>query len=570
MYCPSPFAGEGCRMNNKRLLSARMTGGTERAAQRALLFGLGLRRQDLGKPLIGIANSWTDIVPGHLHLKDIANALRQGICSAGGIPFEFHTCAVCDGLAQGHCGMSYSLPSRENIADTVEIMARAHCLDGLVLLCSCDKVVPGQLMGALRMDLPSILVTGGCMLPGVQGERRVITLSSMREYIGAVKAGKMTPGELAAIEEAAVPGAGSCAMLGTANTMALLGEAMGLSLPGMGAAPAATADKLRLARSSGERIVELVREGLPPRRIVTRKALLNAVIVDMALGGSTNSILHLLALAREAALELKLVDFDRLSSAVPHLCNLLPGGVYPMIEFYRAGGVPALMAELEACLHTEALTVSGDTVARLICRWREQGFQGAVGKAIHPFAEPVQPYGGLAVLSGSLAPEGAVVKTAAVDPQRLFFKGFARTFDSMEAAVEAAVSGRIESDDMLVLRYEGPAGGPGMREMHLLSAILAGMEAGCAVITDGRFSGSTRGLCVGHVSPEAARGGPIALARDGDPLLIDVPGRKLELNVEPEELARRKPAPPQRPLPGGLLARYQKLVGSAAEGAVLR
>ncbi|NLA05043.1 MAG: dihydroxy-acid dehydratase [Firmicutes bacterium] len=545
-----------------------VTGGLENSARRALLLGLGLRREDLERPLIGIANSWTDIVPGHSHLDEIAGAVREGICSAGGTPREFHTCAVCDGLAQGHAGMRYSLPSRDHIADTVEIMARAHCFDGLVLLCSCDKIVPGQLMAALRLNLPSILVTGGAMLPGAWQDHRTLTLSSMRELGGAVRAGRLTPEELESIEENAIPGAGSCAMLGTANTISLLGEAMGFSLPGMGATPAVDAAKLRLARSSGERAVALVKSDLRPRRIVTAGALSNAIAADMALGGSTNSVLHLLALAAEAGVALDLDDFARISRQTPHLCDLLPGGKFPLVEFYREGGMPALMSVLEPLLDKTALTVSGKTVGELIAEEKKKGL-AAPGRVIRPLNSPLHPTGGLAVLYGSLAPGGAVVKTAAVKETELVMRGPARTFDCMEDAAGALESGDIAEGSVLVVRYEGPAGGPGMREMHALSALLSGMESRCAIVTDGRFSGSSRDLRVGHVCPEAAAGGPIALVREGDPVLIDLPARRLELQVDPGELARRRAAPPQRLTGDGFLERYRDRAGSASDGAVL-
>lgn len=556
-------------MSGKDLNSSTITGGLERSAHRSLLFGLGLRREDLERPLIGIANSWTDMVPGHRHLNELAAEVREGICIAGGTPREFHTCAVCDGLAQGHVGMRYSLPSREHIADTIEIMARAHCFDGLVLLCACDKIIPGQLMGALRLDIPAIMVTGGCMAPGAWKDHRALTLSSMREFIGALRSGRLTEAELERIEESAIPGAGSCAMLGTANTMSLLAEAMGMSLPGMGALPALDAAKLRLARSSGERAVALVRDELTPRRIITAGALHNAIVADMALGGSTNSILHLLALADEAGVALGLDDFARISAGVPHLCDLLPGGSHPLVDFYREGGMPALMAVLEPLLDRNTLTVSGIRTGRLIAGWNAHSPGQPPGPVIRPLNRPLHPSGGLAILHGSLAPEGAVIKASAVEESELIMCGPARTFDCLEDAVSAVASGSIEQGTILVVRYEGPAGGPGMREMHMLSATLSGMESRCAVVTDGRFSGSSRDLRIGHVCPEAAAGGPIALVHDGDPIRIDVPSRRLDLLVTPAELASRRAEPPQRPTPAGLLDRYRAQVGSASAGAVL-
>lgn len=549
------------------MLSKTLTSGIERAAHRALLLGLGLNRSDLQKPLIGISNSFTNLVPGHMHLNELARVIREGICAAGGVPLEFNSCAVCDGLAQGHLGMAYSLPSRDHIADTVEIMARAHCLDGLVLLCSCDKIIPGQLMAALRLDIPAILVTGGCMSAGRYGPYKYITLSSMREFTGAAAAGRISKSTLSAIEEAAIPGPGSCAMLGTANTMSCLGEAMGMTLPGMGASPAGSSHKLRLARASGERVVELVKNKFNARKIVTREALLNAITVDMALGGSTNSILHLLAIAREARTNLELADFDRLSTAVPHLCDLLPGGQYPLEEFFHDGGIPALLSELQSLLRVESLTVSGMTIDESITAWKKSRALSKEVKTISSINSPLRPNGGLAILYGNLCPEGAVVKTAAVRAELKTFKGPARPFNSMEDALKSARQGGISSGDVVVVRYEGPRGGPGMREMHMLSAMLSGMEKDVTVITDGRFSGSSRGLCVGHIAPEAAAGGLLALVQENDPIRIDLDEKKLELLVSSEILMRRRAVPPIKNIPAGLLDRYHRLAGSASEGA---
>jgi len=557
-------------INNQNRPSLNLIRGTERAAHRALLLGLGLNRSDLEKPLIGVVNSFTDLVPGHTHLNELSAVIREGIAAAGGTAREFHTCAVCDGLAQGHGGMGYSLPSRETIADTVEIMSRAHCLDGLVLLCGCDKIVPGQLMAALRLDLPTILVTSGCMPAGNWGPYENITLSSMREFAGAAAVGKINPDDLSSIEESAIPGAGSCAMLGTANTMSLLGEAMGMTLSGMGSAPARCAAKLRLARASGERIVKLVYESITSRQIVTRKALLNTVIVDMALGGSTNSVLHLLALADEAGVKLTLADFDQLSNQVPHLCNLLPGGKYPIAEFDREGGIPALFKELETALDLSLPTVSGLTIAAIAETAIQNRSVPSERRVIYRFDNPLHPSGGLAILYGNLAPEGAVIKVAAVDHDSSVTEGEAHVFDSLEQAIEATLAGIIKRGTIIVVRYEGPAGGPGMREMHMLSSLLSGMSSGAAVVTDGRFSGSSRGLCIGHVSPEAAAGGPLALVNNGDRILIDLPARRLELLVPPTELAKRKPNPPKKDFPPGILERYRRSASSASNGAVLK
>jgi len=557
-------------INNQNRPSLNLTRGTERAAHRALLLGLGLNRSDLEKPLIGVVNSFTDLVPGHTHLNELSAVIREGIAAAGGIAREFHTCAVCDGLAQGHGGMGYSLPSRETIADTVEIMSRAHCLDGLVLLCGCDKIVPGQLMAALRLDLPAILVTSGCMPAGNWGPYENITLSSMREFAGAAAAGKIDAADLSSIEESAIPGAGSCAMLGTANTMSLLGEAMGMTLSGMGSTPARSAAKLRLARASGERIVKLVNESITVRQIVIREALLNAVIVDMALGGSTNSVLHLLALANEANVKLTLADFDRLSNQAPHLCDLLPAGRYPVAELDREGGIPALFNELKTILDLSLTTVSGLTIAAIAEAATQNRSVPSERRVIRQIDNPLHPGGGLAILYGSLAPEGAVIKVAAVDHGSSVTEGEAYVFDSLEEAVEATLAGKIKQGTIIVVRYEGPAGGPGMREMHMLSSLLSGMNSGAAVVTDGRFSGSSRGLCIGHVSPEAAAGGPLALVKNGDRILIDLPARRLELLVPPTELDMRKPNPPKKDFPPGILERYRRSASSASNGAVLK
>ena len=570
-----------------RLPSAEIKEGLARAAHRALLYGVGLGPRDLepDRPLVGVVNSWTDLVPGHLHLKELAAAAREGIRAAGGVPREFHTCAVCDGLAQGHRGMLYPLPSREIIADTVELMAMAHRLDALVLVAGCDKVVPGQVMGLVRTGLPGIVVTAGCMAAGAWRDRRDLTLSSLRELIGEVTAGRLREDELAAIERAAIPGPGTCAMLGTANTMACLVEAMGLSLPGMAATPALTAEKVRLARASGERAVALALGGPAAREIVTRPALLNAVAADMALGGSTNSVLHLLAIAAEAGAELALDDFDRVSRSVPHLCDLKPGGRYPFPEFYEAGGMPALLDAIRGFLNLSAVGVTGRSLGAELEAWaaacrrtdRASAESHPANRVLRSLDDPVHPAGGLAVLRGTLAPEGAVVKTAAVEDRALVFAGPAQVYEAMEEAVDDALAGRIRPGRVVVVRNEGPVGGPGMREQHMLTSILAGLGFGAevAVVTDGRFSGSTRGLCVGHVAPEAAAGGPIALVRDGDRVVIDIPARRLDLVVASEELDRRRAEAESiggktASRVSGLLERYARLVGSASEGAVLR
>ena len=567
-------APDGARSEARtgRLPSAELKEGLTRAAHRALLYGLGLTPADLERPLIGIANSWTDLVPGHRHLDELGRAVREGIQAAGGVAREFHTCAVCDGLAQGHSGMRYPLPSREVIADTVELMAMAHCLDGLVLIGGCDKIVPGQVMGLLRTGLPGIVVTSGCMAAGRWQGREDLTLSRLREFVGRVQAGEMTAEELAEVERVAIPGPGTCSMLGTANTMACLVEAMGLTLPGMAAAPALSREKLRLAVESGGRAVGLVSEWLSARQVVTRASLLNAVAVDMALGGSTNSVLHLLGIAHEAGVPLSLDDFDLVSRTVPHLCDLQPGGRFPFPEFGRAGGVPELVAELGALVNPDPVGVDGRRLGESLREYRQAHPGDRAQGVIRPLTTPLRGTGGLAVLRGSLAPEGAVVKVAGVSAEAMVHAGPARVFESSEAAVEAALAGRLAAGDVVVVRYEGPAGGPGMREQHMLSSVIVGMGLGAkvAIVTDGRYSGSTRGQCIGHVAPEAARGGPIALVRDGDRVTIDLPARRLELDVPAPELAgRRADRQGREALPEGLLSRYAALVGSASEGAVL-
>lgn len=574
-------------MNRLPLPSDELKRGPERAAHRALLYSLGLGPADLERPLVGIAASSTDIVPGHAYLGPLVQAVREGVAAAGGLPREFHTPAVCDGLAQGHSGMRYPLPSREVIADTVELMAAAHRLDGLVLIAGCDKVVPGQIMGLARLDLPGILVTTGCMAAGRWRESDDLTLSDMREYIGRVAAGRLTADELGEVELAALPGPGTCSMLGTANTMACLGEGLGLALPGTATAPSGSADKLRLARAAGERVVALIRAGRTARSILGRPAFLNAIALDMALGGSTNSVLHLLAIAAETGVDLTLDDFDHISRRVPLLCDLKPSGAHPFDRLHAAGGVTAVLGEIRTTLDLEALLVSGRSLgehlqAHPVARRPGDG-------PIRSWDRPLHPDGGIAVLRGSLAPQGAVVKVSGVAAEALTFAGPARVFAGLEDAVRAALEGAIVPGEVVVLPGEGPVGGPGMREQHMLTSILVGRGLGSlvAVVTDGRFSGSTRGLCVGHVCPEAACGGPIGRVRDGDWISIDIPSRRLEWadgartrlgpvtrspGVEKGGGGAGGEAPTGRPdaAPGGLLERYAALVGPASQGAILR
>jgi dihydroxy-acid dehydratase len=528
--------------------------GVERAAHRALLKALGLTDSDIAKPFIGIANSYTDIVPGHTHLKQLAQAARQGITQAGATPFEFNTIAVCDGLAMGHEGMRYSLPSRELIADSVEIMTQAHRLDGLVLISNCDKVTPGMLIAAARLNIPAISLTGGAMQSGTLNAEK-IGVTNVFEAMGKVYADKMNPEDLAELENAACPGCGSCNGMFTANTMACLTEALGMSLPGCGTALATSAKKQRIAKETGNRIVQLVKDNVTPSQILTENAFENAVAVDMALGGSTNSVLHLSAIAGEAGFRLSLAEYDAIGRRVPHLCNLVPTGPFDVEDLDNAGGVQAVMKEMRGMLRLDALTVAGKSVAENIAEVRVLNRE-----VIRPLDDPVHVGGGIAILTGNLAPKGAVVKTVAVSPKMLRHVGPARVFDSERESVEAMRKKLIRAGDVVVIRYEGPVGGPGMPEMLVPTATISGMglSESVALITDGRFSGATRGPCIGHVAPEAAVGGPIAVLRDGDVVEIDVAARKLSVRLSDAEIARRlkdwKPRP--KKVTKGYLSRY--------------
>lgn len=542
--------------------------GIERTPHRALLKALGLTDEEIERPFIGIVNSFTTLVPGHIHLDKIAEAVKIGVAAAGGTPFEFNTIAVCDGLAMNHIGMRYSLPSREIIADSVEIMAQAHRLDGLVLISNCDKITPGMLMAAARLNVPAILVTGGPMLSGlVEGEK--VGYASVYEAVGRALSGKISLEKLKRLEEGACPGCGSCNGMFTANTMACIAEALGMTLPYCATAPAVSSKKIRIAKESGKRIVELVKENLKPSDILKMEAFENAIAVDMALGGSTNTILHLTALAREMDVPLELSVFDEISRKVPHLCNMIPGGSTSVEELDAAGGIPALMKELSPLLNLKAKTVTGKTVGENI---KDAGVLDR--KVIRPLEDPIHREGGIAVLYGNLAPKGAVVKTAAVPHSMLTFNGKAKVFDSEEDAVKALREGAIQPGDVVIIRYEGPKGGPGMPEMLSPTAMIAGMglSESVALITDGRFSGATRGLCIGHVSPEAAEGGPIAAIKEGDAISIDVPKRSINVELSEEELSKRlKTWKPKKPrINKGYLARYSQMVQSAWTGAVLK
>ncbi|MBI2454892.1 MAG: dihydroxy-acid dehydratase [candidate division NC10 bacterium] len=541
----------------------------ERTAHRALLHVVGVTHGDLGKPLVAIVNSWNEVVPGHIHLRALGELVKLGVREAGGIPMEFDTIALCDGLAQGHVGMGFSLPSREAIADTVEIMLEGHRVDAAVMLSSCDKIEPGHLMAALRVNIPTVMLTGGPMEGGRYKEQGEITLSTMREFAGQVKLGKLSREELTEIEQAALPGPGSCSMMGTANTMGCLIEALGMSPTGCGTMLAVDPRRPALAREAGRLVLECLRRGLTPLKIVTRQAIENAMAVDMALGGSTNSVLHLLAIAHEAGIPLTLDEFDAVARRVPHLCNVKPSGQYSVGRMDEAGGLPALMQELREFLHLDALTVTGKTLGETIT-----GATVTNRELIRPLHDPLYPQGSLAILRGGLAPDGAVVKQTGVRfKSMLTHRGPARVFENMEEAVRAVMGDAIRPGDVVVVRYEGPKGGPGMREMHQITSLMVGMglDEHCGLVTDGRFSGSTRGPCIGHVSPEAAEGGPIALVQDGDLIEYDIPNRRLDLLVAADELARRRVAwrPPKRELKG-ILARYARLAESASRGAILR
>jgi dihydroxy-acid dehydratase len=541
----------------------------ERTAHRALLHCIGIPHAEMGKPLVAIVNSWTEVVPGHMHLRAVGELVKQGVREAGGTPLEFDTIAVCDGLAQGHIGMSYSLPSREAIADTVEIMLEGHRFDAAVMISSCDKIEPGHLLAALRVNIPTVMLTGGPMEGGTYQEHTDITLSTMREFAGQVKVGKLSREELTEIEKAALPGPGSCSMMGTANTMACLLEALGMSPTGCATMLAVDPLRPALAREAGRMVIECLRQNLTPRRIVTRQAIENAMAVEMALGGSTNSVLHLLAIAHEAGIPLELDEFDLVARRVPHLCNVKPSGKYAVGRLDEAGGIPALMQELAPVLHLDALTVTGRTLRENIA-----GAAVANREIIRPLSDPLHAEGGLAILRGSLAPEGAVVKQSGLRFRNMLaHRGPARVFEGMEDAVKAFMGDAVKPGDVVVVRYEGPKGGPGMREMHQITSVMVGMglDEHCGLVTDGRFSGSTRGPCIGHISPEAAEGGPLALVRDGDLIEYDIPDRRLDLLVPAEELARRRAAwqAPKREIKG-ILARYARLAESASKGAILR
>ena len=553
--------------------SKKMKSGLEKAPHRSLLYALGLTREEMERPLIGVVNAANEVVPGHMHLDRIAEAVKAGVRMAGGTPLEFPAIAVCDGLAMNHEGMRFSLPSREFIADSIEIMARAHAFDALVFIPNCDKSVPGMLMAMMRLNLPSVLISGGPMLPGVLDGERKGDLITVFEAVGRVRNGQMTEGELAAIEERACPGCGSCAGMFTANSMNCLAETIGVALPGNGTVPAAHAARLRLAKQTGMRVMDVLEKGIRPRDIVTRDAVENAVAVDMALGCSTNTTLHLPAVFHEAGLDIGLEIFDEVSRKVPNLCKLSPAGRHFMTDLENAGGIPAVMGELDRAglIRRDCLTVTGKTVGENLADRRARILDEDV---IHPIEKAYSREGGIAILRGSLAPNGAVVKQSAVAPEMMCRDVRARVFDGEEDAMRAILDGDIKPGDAVVIRYEGPRGGPGMREMLSPTSAITGMGLGkdVALLTDGRFSGGTNGAAIGHISPEAADGGVIGLVREGDVIHIDIPNRKLDLLVEEKELEERRKTfqPPQKDCPYPVLRRYARLVSSADSGAMYK
>ena len=554
--------------NPRKPRSHEVTDGYERAPARAMLRAVGLTDEDWDKPQVGVASSWNEVTPCNLPLDRLAKRAKDGVRAAGGVPLEFVTIAVSDGISMGHEGMRASLVSREIIADSVETVMHAERFDALVALAGCDKSLPGMLMAAARLNVPSVFLYGGSILPGRIGDR-ALDVVSVFEAVGAHAAGSLSADELALIERNACPTEGSCAGMFTANTMASVGEGLGMSLPGSASPPAVDRRRDDLAHESGRAVLKLLDLGIRPRQIMTKEAFENAISVVMALGGSTNAVLHLLAIAREARVELALDDFNRVGRRVPHLADTKPHGRYHMVDIDRVGGVPVVMRELLAAglLHGDCLTVTGRTMAENLATLDPPAPDGDV---VHPLGDPIHADGGIAVLTGSLAPMGSVVKVAGLD--RSTFDGPARVFEGEDGAMEAILTGAIEPGTVVVIRYEGPKGGPGMREMLAVTGAMkgAGRGADCALLTDGRFSGGTHGFCIGHVAPEAVDGGPIALVRDGDRVVIDVTARSIDLLVDEAELARRRQdwkLPPPR-YTSGVLAKYARLVTGAERGAV--
>ena len=547
--------------------SSTLTNGIARSGQRALLYATGMDEEDLKKPFVAVIGSFSEMVPGHTHLRELAEAVCQGVIEAGGVPRCSETIAICDGLCQGHKGMRYPLASRDLIADSVEMVVEAHHFDAMVLLSGCDKITPGMLMAAARLNIPTVVVPGGPMLPGNVGGNPLFCSSELREFPGRVEAGVITPEYMKEAEKITLPTVGSCAHLGTANSMCMLTEVLGMGLPGSGTAPAVSNKRKRIAKASGRAVMELLRRDIKPRDILTREALLNGVVGAMATGSSTNLVLHLLAIAHEAGVELSLEDFDRISREVPFVCNLQPSGKYPIASLDASGGIPAVLKTIESRLHTGVMTCTGKTLAEML-----QAYEAHPDDVLKTMEAPQKPEGGIAVLRGNLAPKGAVVKQSGVRESMYQFTGKARVFNSMEEA-DAAISGNtIEKGTVIVIRYEGPKGGPGMREMLSTTALIMGrgMDEDVALVTDGRFSGATHGPCIGHISPEAASGGPIAFVRDGDVIHIDITHRTLTIDVTEEEFARRRVGwTPLRKPRLTALAKYATLVTSADTGAIV-
>ncbi len=542
--------------------------GATRCAHRSLFHAMGYGPEDLQKPLIGICNSFNEIIPGHMHLRSIAEAAKLGVAAAGGTPMEFPAIGICDGIAMGHTGMKYSLASRELIADSIESVAIASGFDGLVLIPNCDKVVPGMLMAAARLNIPCVVVSGGPMLAG-RFEGKNVSVSQSFEAAGKFAAGKMDEAEMTALEEHACPGCGSCAGLFTANTMNSLTEALGMGLPGNGTIPAAYFGARRLlAKQAGAVIMDLVARDIKPRDIMTREAFENAMTVDMGIGGSSNTVLHLTAIAHEAGIEIPAPLFDEISRRTPYITKLSPSGIHHMQDLEEAGGISAVMKELakKGIIHLDALTITGtvaDRIAHAEIRRPD---------VIHSVDAPYRPEGGIAILQGNLCPDYAVVKASAVTDDMLVYKGTAKCFNSEEDGVNAIMDGKIHNGDVVVIRYEGPKGGPGMQEMLNPTAVITGMGLKVGLITDGRFSGASQGACIGHVSPEAMEGGPIALIQDGDTISIDIPNRRLDLEISEAEFSKRRAAwkQPEPKIKTGYLSRYARLTTSASTGAVLK
>jgi dihydroxy-acid dehydratase len=545
-----------------------MKKGIEKAPHRSLFKACGLTDDELSRPIIGIANSANEIIPGHIHLNTIAEAVKKAVIAAGGTPLEFFTIGVCDGVAMNHIGMKYSLGSRELIADSIEIMAMAHPFDGLVLIPNCDKIIPGMLIAAVRIDIPAIIISGGPMLAGsYKGEH--VAVDNVFEAVGKAAKNLISRDELYELECAACPGAGSCAGLFTANSMNCLTEALGMALPYNGTIPAVMADRIRLAKESGKKIMELVKKDITPRKIVTKKSIENALAVDMAIGGSSNTALHIPAIAHYAGIPINLKDINPISERTPHLCTLAPAGNHHLQDLHEAGGIPAILNELlrNDLLHGNCMTVTGKTMARNVdkCEIINTSVIRRVNK-------PVHPDGGLTVLTGNIAPDGCIVKQAAVAPEMLRYSGRARVFKSEEESVRAIMSEKISKGDIVVIIYEGPKGGPGMREMLTPTSVIAGMglDKDVALITDGRFSGATRGASIGHISPEAASGGPIAIVREGDIIDIDIPKKSINVRLSDQEIAKRLQSlkMPKPKITTGYMSRYAHLVSSADRGAV--